>query len=122
MATRVIQTTVCDRCGDETGNTSVPFSIRKTSYELDLCDPCETNWMRALSEYVATARRLSKKPPSRSSSSSPALRVQAPSAPPREERLYDNKAVRAWAASNQIEVPKRGKIPEQVLSQFLENN
>ena len=56
----------------------------------------------ALEGYVSKARKVSGK---RSSSRKTSFRI-------------DNRAVRRWAESNGIELSKRGRIPQDVVSQF----
>ena len=56
----------------------------------------------ALDGYISKARKVSgKRSSSRKASSG-----------------IDNKAVRRWAESNGIELSKRGRIPQDVVSQF----
>ena len=64
--------------------------------------PCSDVFRGALDGYVSKARKVSGKRSSSRKASSP----------------IDNKTIRAWAASNGIQLSKRGRIPQDVVSQF----
>lgn len=94
---------------DETGNTpadeTVTFSIDGTTYEIDLTSENADTLRGHFQNYIAHGRKVSggrgKSTGKRSSGGS------------------SNAAeIRAWAQSNGIEVPERGRIPANVREQY----
>jgi hypothetical protein len=81
---------------------TIEFGIDGTTYAIDLNDQNAKKLRGALEGYVSKARKVSGKRSSSRKTSSP----------------IDSKAIRAWAASNGIELSKRGRIPQDVVSQF----
>jgi hypothetical protein len=86
------------------GNASetITFAIDGAQYEIDLSDSNAKKLRGALDGYVSKARKVGGR---RSSSRKTSSGV-------------DNHAVRVWAASNGIELSKRGRIPQDIVSQF----
>ncbi|MET9953137.1 Lsr2 family protein [Streptomyces sp. NPDC006339] len=109
MAQRVVVTLFDDIDGGEAAET-VAFGLDGKMYEIDL-NPANAKKLRtALAPYLAAGRRLSARdgaaaPASRSDYKHTAL---AP----------DPAAVRAWAQSNKMDVPARGRIPKRVYEAF----
>ncbi len=85
---------------------TVTFAIDGTQYEIDLSAENAGNLRKNLDDYVAKARRTGGRARS-GGQRTPAAVSQV-----------DNKAVRAWAKSNNIELSSRGRIPANVLEQF----
>jgi uncharacterized protein (DUF2252 family) len=81
---------------------TVEFGLDGAAYAIDLSDANAKKLRDALDGYVSKARKVSGK---RSSSRKTSSGV-------------DNHAVRVWAASSGIELSKRGRIPQDVVSQF----
>jgi Lsr2 len=81
---------------------TIEFGIDGTTYAIDLSDSNAQKLRGALDGYVSKARKVSGKRSTSRSAVSP----------------IDSKAIRAWAASNGIELSKRGRIPQDVVSQF----
>jgi Lsr2 len=81
---------------------TVEFGLDGTSYAIDLSDANAKKLRSALDGYVSKARKVSGK---RSTSRKGGSEV-------------DNRAVRRWAEANGIELSKRGRIPQDVVSQF----
>jgi hypothetical protein len=81
---------------------TIEFGIDGTTYAIDLNDQNAKKLRGALDGYVSKARKVSGK---RSTSRTAGSKV-------------DSKAVRAWADANGIELSKRGRIPQDVVSQF----
>lgn len=86
---------------------AISFSLDGEGYELDLSTKNAAAMREAVEPYVSAARQVNR----RSS--------------PRSERIerrpfdeVDPKAVRAWAASNKVDLPARGRIPASVLEGF----
>jgi hypothetical protein len=80
---------------------TVEFGLDGATYAIDLSDSNAQQLRRTLDGYVSKARKVSGR---RSSS--------------RSASPIDSKAIRAWAASNGIELSQRGRIPQDVVSQF----
>jgi hypothetical protein len=83
---------------------TIEFGIDGTTYAIDLSDQNAKKLRDALDGYVSKARKVSGRRSSSRSAGSPTP--------------IDSKAIRAWAASNGIELSKRGRIPQDVVSQF----
>lgn len=103
MAQRTVVQLIDDLTGDdlEQGET-VTFALDGVSYELDLSADNATAMRDRLANYVACARRVGGR------------RGGGASVP----AGVDNRAVRAWAASNGVELNKRGRIPASVVEQY----
>ena len=81
---------------------TIEFGIDGTTYAIDLNDQNAKKLRSALDGYISKARKVSgKRSTSRKASSG-----------------LDLKAVRAWAASNGIELSSRGRVPSSVLEQY----
>jgi len=102
MATRTVTSLVDDTDGSEAQET-VSFALEGTTYEIDLSDQNAKKLRDVLDPWVSKARKIG-------GGRGRARRYGAGKA--------DLKAVRAWAASNKIELSKRGRIPRDVLDQY----
>ena len=101
MTSKVIVLLEDDLDGTKADET-VEFGIDGAAYSIDLSDSNAKKLRSALDAYVSKARKVSgRRSTSRKASSA-----------------VDNHAVRVWAASNGIELSKRGRIPQDVVSQF----
>lgn len=101
MASRTIVLLEDDVDGTEADET-IEFGIDGTTYAIDLSDSNAKKLRGALDGYISKGRKVSGKR-STSRKASAAL---------------DLKAVRAWAASNGIELSSRGRVPAAVLEQY----
>lgn len=103
MAQRTVTLLTDDLTGDEleVGET-VTFGLDGASYELDLSPENAAAMRDGLANYVACARRVGGRRGTRAS---------VPAG-------VDNRAVRAWAASNGVELSTRGRIPASVVEQY----
>jgi hypothetical protein len=81
---------------------TVEFGLDGATYSIDLSDSNAKKLRGALDGYVSRARKVGGR---RSSS-------------PRHSSGIDNRAVRRWAEANGIELSKRGRISQDVVSQF----
>ena len=101
MASRTIVLLEDDVDGSKADET-IEFGIDGTTYAIDLSGSNAKKLRGALDSYINKARKVSgKRATSRKASSS-----------------VDLKAVRAWAASNGIELSGRGRVPASVLEQY----
>ncbi|MCJ1678832.1 Lsr2 family protein [Streptomyces sp. APSN-46.1] len=103
MAQRVVVTISDDIDGGEASETVV-FALDGKTYEIDLNEANAKKLRESLAPFVAAARRQSR--------SGKAFKHTA-IAP-------DPAVVRAWARSNQFDVPPRGRIPKRVYEAYNE--
>ncbi|MEV4915513.1 Lsr2 family protein [Streptomyces tirandamycinicus] len=108
MAQRVVVTLSDDIDGGEAAET-VSFGLDGKSYEIDL-NPANAKKLRtALAPYVAAGRKAAK----HGGRSRREYR--------RTDLAPDPAAVRAWAQSNKMDVPARGRIPKRVYEAFRDS-
>jgi hypothetical protein len=101
MSSKVLVILEDDVDGGEATET-IEFALDGTSYAIDLSDANAKKLRGALDGYISKARKTGGR---RSSGRKGGSEV-------------DNKAVRRWAESNGIQLSKRGRIPQDVVSQF----
>ncbi|PWJ54844.1 Lsr2 protein [Quadrisphaera granulorum] len=106
MATKTI-THITDDLDGVSDAETVKFGLWGATYEIDLSDENQKKLEAALEPFLAVARK----------STAPAA-ARRTSAARSTSSDYDAKAVRAWAASNGVTVPARGRIPGKVLEQY----
>jgi hypothetical protein len=102
VSSRTIVLLEDDVDGGEAAET-VEFALDGTSYAIDLSEANAKKLRDALDNYVSKARKTG----------GGRRRTRTDGA-----GKVDLKAVRAWAASNKIELSKRGRIPRDVLDQY----
>lgn len=102
MAQKTIVQLTDDIDGGEAVET-VTFALEGVNYEIDLNAKNAAKLRAAVAPFQTAGRR-----------------VGAPARTGRRNatRDYEPKAVRAWAVSNKIEVPERGRIPSAVIEQY----
>lgn len=103
MAQRVVVTLFDDIDGGEAAET-VSFGLDGKTYEIDLSSANAEKLRLALAPFVEAGRRRSK--------SGKTFR--------RTSIAPDPATVRAWARSNGMDVPPRGRIPKKVYDAFAE--
>lgn len=103
MAQRVVVTISDDIDGGDATETVV-FALDGKSYEIDLNETNAKKLRKSLAPFVTAGRRQSR--------SGKAFKHTA-IAP-------DPAVVRAWARSNQLDVPPRGRIPKRVYEAYNE--
>lgn len=102
MATQTITEWLDDIDGGAAAET-VSFELDGVSYEIDL-NPTNAKALRAAVEpWIAAGRRVGTK------------RLDVPVAVPTG---VDNKAVRAWASSNGVQIQARGRIPQSIIDEY----
>lgn len=107
MARREVTILTDDLDGSEaTDIETVLFGFDGAQYEIDLTPKNRAGLEKALTPFLDKARRAGK-------SESTVQKARAAA-----NRDYDPKAVRAWAQSNKVDVPDRGRIPASVVDQF----
>lgn len=109
MAKKTIVQLTDDLDGSKADKT-VSFALDGVTYEIDLSQKNAAALEKVFSKYVSAARRTSGR--------AAAGQVRAK----RTSVRADPKAVRAWAASNGVQVNPRGRIPAAVVKQFESAN
>jgi hypothetical protein len=89
---------------------TVTFAVDGVEYEIDLAEKQAEKFAQALDTYVTHARKVG----GRRASSAPSRGAKA-------TRDYDPRAVRAWAQSNNVELPARGRIPADVIQRYRDS-
>lgn len=84
---------------EDNDSPTVQFALDGVDYEIDLNSKNEEKFRKALAPYVEKAHRVGKKTGKRGK------RTQV--GPPAAE-------VRAWAISEGMDVPERGRIPQEI--------
>ncbi|MFD8594542.1 Lsr2 family protein [Kitasatospora sp. NPDC059646] len=105
MAQRVVVTLTDDLDGSEAAET-VHFGLDGKSYEIDLTEKNAKKLRKLLAPYVESGRRQAR--------NGKAFR--------RAVVTPDATVVRAWAASNGIELSNRGRIPGHVYDAYAKAN
>ena len=125
MAQRTIVQLTDDLDGEPIPNgqgETIRFSLDRTDYEIDLTDKNAKALRDAMSKFVASARRTGSAGRSAGSRRTAGGRGGASRGGNEDSRAYDPKAVRAWAASEGIEVSQRGRVPADLIAKFQEAN
>ncbi len=112
MASRTIVELTDDFDGKKADET-VSFSLDGVSYEIDLSAKNAAELRKALAAYIEVGRRVG-----RGSRNGRSGRPAAAAPRSRKGSDYDPAAVRAWAASNKVNVSARGRISSSVLEQY----
>jgi hypothetical protein len=102
MATKTTVELIDDLDGKPAAET-LAFGLDGSEYEIDLSEKNAKALRKAIEEYVASARRVGGR--------KAVVRTQVATG-------VDNRAVRAWAASNGIELSTRGRIPAEVIEKY----
>ncbi|MFC8506230.1 Lsr2 family protein [Streptomyces sp. NPDC057411] len=110
MAQRVVVTLFDDIDGGEAAET-VAFGLDGKMYEIDLNPANAKKLRKALAPYLAAGRKLS--------ATGHRKNARPDVGDFRHTTLEpDPAAVRAWAQSNKMDVPARGRIPKRVYEAF----
>ncbi|MYW63825.1 Lsr2 family protein [Streptomyces sp. SID8379] len=110
MAQRVVVTLFDDIDGSEAAET-VAFGLDGKSYEIDLNRDNAKQLRTALAPFLQAGRKRSGKTAGRAEKVFKHTAVSP-----------DPAAVRAWARSNQLDVPPRGRIPKRIYEEFAKAN
>lgn len=108
MAKQTTTRLVDDLDGSD-ADTTVTYTWQGQAYEIDLNDKNVEEFQEAIAPYLSASRKVG-----RASSSTSARR----STPTKANDAIDPKAVRQWAAENDVEVSPRGRINAKVLEQY----
>ena len=91
---------------------TIRFAVDGAEYEIDLAGKQADKFAQALDPYVTHARKTGGRR---------TAAAATPSRASKSSRDYDPKAVRAWAQSNNVELPARGRIPADVIQKFRDS-
>jgi Lsr2 len=110
MAQKTVILLTDDLTGEEIAEgegRTVRFELDYTAYEIDLSQKNAEKLRNTMSAYIGAARKVNggKSHSRRSKSDGPT-------------RLYDPKIIRRWAETNDVVLPKRGRIPQRIIEQF----
>jgi hypothetical protein len=105
MAQRVVVELTSDVSGG-TADETVSFALDGVTYEIDLTTEEATELRTALTPYTEGGRKLGRTTAAKTARRSPT------------GNDYDASAVRAWAASNGVEISGRGRISKDVLEKY----
>lgn len=105
MAQKTIVELTDDIDGTQAAET-VRFALDGVAYEIDLSESNAATLRDSIARFVQHARKAG-------ATGAAANRRQAASS-----TGYDPSAVRAWAASNGVNISARGRIPSAVLAQY----
>jgi len=103
MATKTV-TELIDDVDGKPADETVSFGLDGVEYEIDLATDNAEALRGALSAWLEAARRTGGR--------------RGAARPVRVATDVDTKAVRAWAASNGIELSARGRVPRHVVEQY----
>lgn len=111
MAKRVITQVVFedDLTGDEVPEeeiTTQRFTYGGVTYEIDLGKASTAKFAKAMAPFVEAARRVGGRTSKKAAGGAKATSGHTPA------------EIRDWARSNSIEVPKTGRIPQEVIDHF----
>jgi len=102
MATKTTVELIDDVDGKAAAET-VAFGIDGREFEIDLSEKNAKALRKAIEAYIGSARRVGGR---------------KAVVKPQVATGVDNRAVRAWASSNGIELSTRGRIPSDVIEQY----
>lgn len=106
MAQKIEVLLISDLSG-KSGDETVRFALDGKEYEIDLTESEATDLRDSLAPFIKAGRRVTGK-----ASGAARSRRSAGGGP-------DPKAVREWAAANGIKVSDRGRVPADVIEQYL---
>lgn len=88
---------------------TITFGIDGAEYTIDLSDTNAAEFRKGLQPYVEAARTVGGR------RGRPKLRAVSGG---KGGRDFDIAALRAWAKSNKVDVPARGRIPQTIIDKF----
>jgi hypothetical protein len=94
---------------------TVRFGLDRQEYEIDLADKNAKALREVLRPYLQAARRAG-------ATTRAGGRARAGRSANGQSRGYDPKTIRAWAASQGIEVSQRGRVPAELIARFQAAN
>ncbi|MEU8622033.1 Lsr2 family protein [Streptomyces sp. NPDC048623] len=117
MAQRVVVTLSDDIDGGEAAET-IAFGLDGKMYEIDLNPANAKKLRKVLAPYLAAGRKITAKQGGRGGRGAKPAGAAARGDYTHTALAPDPAAVRAWAQSNKLEVPARGRIPKRIYEAF----
>ncbi|MGW0122351.1 histone-like nucleoid-structuring protein Lsr2 [Streptomyces sp. NPDC003327] len=117
MAQRVVVTLSDDIDGGEAAET-VAFGLDGKMYEIDLNAANAKKLRKALAPYLAAGRKLTGRTGKAATNGGGVAGTGGATSFTHTALAPDPAAVRAWAQSNKLDVPARGRIPKRVYEAF----
>jgi hypothetical protein len=105
-----VQVLLTDDLDGSVAQETIRFRLDGTDYEIDLSKKNAKSLRDTLAKYISVARR--------EAAAGRAGRSNRRSRGSSASREVDPKAVREWAAQNNVAVSARGRIPQDVLAQY----
>lgn len=115
MAQQTSINLIDDLTGGQAAET-VQFALDGSSFEIDLNKKNAAALRKALGDFVANARKAT--PAKSGGKTKKVATVVTPSGESKADRAAYLSAVRTWAHDNGLRVGDRGRIPQDILSQF----
>lgn len=109
MATKTVTHYTDYLDGSTDGVNTIKFGLHGTNYEIDLNAKHQEDQKAALEQFIAAGRKAG---------ASAASTSRRPTGSSSGSSGGEAKAIRAWAAENDVEVPARGRIPGAVVEQY----
>ena len=115
MAQQTSINLIDDLTGGQAAET-VRFALDGSSFEIDLNKKNAAALRKALSDFVANARKTT--PARTAGTGGKSAPVVTPTGESKADRAAYLSAVRTWAHDNGLRVGDRGRIPQDILTQF----
>ena len=114
------QVVVVDDITGEPGATTRRLRLDGVEYDIDLTDTSFVNLQDLLRPYLEKARVV---PIAKRAKSGGSTSVEGRGTPVRQKQELPaaSATIRAWAASNGVECPKRGRIPIAVIERYAKS-
>lgn len=122
MAIKTIRTLTDDLDGSA-ADVTIAYTWSGQAYEIDLSDTKAREFQDAVAPYLVVSRTVGRTPRRARTSRSRSAAAPTPTATPPTQRPpsaggLDQKAVRAWARANGVEVSSRGRLTSAVVAQY----
>jgi hypothetical protein len=112
VAREVIEKLIDDLDGGDAAET-VSFGLDGTTYAIDLSKRNAAALRKALRRYIKAGRKGAS-----ARRTGPRRTASQPVRSARAKRDFDIVQLRAWAGTNGVAVPSRGRIPQAVVDQY----
>lgn len=115
------QVVVVDDITGEAGATTRRLRVDGVEYDIDLTDESFAGLQETLRPYLEKARVVPMAKRGRNGSASGAQEGRGTPVRQKQELPAASATIRAWAAANGIECPKRGRIPAAVVERYTKS-
>jgi nucleoid-associated protein Lsr2 len=101
----IVSVVVTDDIDGSEGAETVSFGVDGVTYEIDLAENNRAKLAKAMSPYIAAARKASLRRPRTAAGRQATARV-------------DRTEIRAWAKEQGLKVSERGRISAEIMQQY----